>query len=62
MPEPLAPVMRMSPDVAVRVAVVLTAFEVPETPLITMPLAPVMALLMLMPSAETAAAMFAVVM
>ena len=52
----------MSPDVAVRVAVVLTALEVPETPLITMPFAPVMVLLMLMPSAATAAVMFAVVM
>ena len=59
---PLIPLIDTSPVVAVRAEVVLNAFEPLETPLMRMPFAPVIALLMLMPSVATALDMFAVVM
>ena len=56
------PPIETLPVVAVSVAVVLIALAPLETPLMTMPLAPVIALLMVMPSVATAEAMFAEVM
>ena len=59
---PLVPLIDTLPVVAVSVEVVLIAFDPLETPLMMTPFAPVMALLMVMPSAATAEAMLAEVM